>query len=271
MDGAALVRARENTIAALAPALREAGLNGDRLDRALRVQPGHPAKVILKSVEELQADLIVLGPHARRSLFDFGSTTRAVLSRAVVPIWNQPVPVAPIRSILVPVDFSEHSRCALDFAHTLATRLDASLRVLHCYAPPTFAHAGGYGSDYGSDATAVPDPARLIEQDRVAAKDRLERWMAEYDWASVPAEPRFVEGEIIQAIVDETGTADLVVMGTHGRTGLSRFLIGSVAHGAIKHALKPVVVVPSPSRTWLLTESEPLAAHRIAPASALLA
>ena len=210
--------------------------------------------------DRFQADLLVLGPHARRSLFDFGSTARALLSRAVIPVWNQTIPAAPIGTILVPVDFSENSRRALEFAHTLAARLEATLRVMHCYSPPTFAYSDGMG---------LPAPTDLIDHERASAKDELAHWMTELDDDPVKAEPCFVEGDVIESIVDETRKADLVVLGTHGRTGLSRFLMGSVAYGALKQSPKPVVVVPSPAQAWLLPESEPLGA--VAPASMLLA
>ena len=251
-----LVHARKQTLESLRPDLAAAGFENEPLDELLEVIPGHSASVILHRADEFDADLIVLGPHAKRSMFDFGSTTRAVLSRTTIPVWTQSEPVTPIRKILVPVDFSEHSRRALDHAHALAMCLDASIELLHCHVPPTFA--------YPTAADAVP--SYVIEEERKTAREKLESWLEEYEWKSVPVESTFAEGLTTSTIVEHTKTADLTVMGTHGRTGLSRFLMGSVAYGVLKQSTCPVLVVPSPKRTWLLGEGQPVQAQTTAPA-----
>lgn len=218
------------------------------LDEMLRVAFGHPAKVILRTAEESRADLIVLGPHERRSLYDFGSTTRAILSRATIPVWNQIEPAKPIGRILVAVDFSEHSRLALDMACELAQNLDATLEIVHCYTPPSFAYAGA--------AEAFPGPTYVIDHDRKAARECLDELVDQLDEGSLQIESTFLEGDPVQRIAAHASSSDLVILGTHGRTGLTRFLIGSVAHGVLRAAEKPVLVVPSPRKTWLLGSNE---------------
>ena len=251
MHAAALAAARKRTLAALEPELGEAGV-GERLGELLSVWPGRPAKVIRERIEELRSDLLILGPHASPSLFDFGSTARAILSRVATPIWIQEPPVSPVRSILVAVDFSQNSRQAVQYAHVLARRLGASLRMLHCYEPPGFA----YGN---RDASA--GPTYVVEEERSAVQAELERWCTSSEWSSPPIASRFVEGAPVKTILSEAEPDDLIVMGTHGRGGLARFLVGSVAYGVLKQSRKPVLVIPIPARGWLGGHASGQAAH----------
>jgi len=138
----------------------------------------------------------------------------------------------PIRIILHPTDFSEQSDYALRLACALARDHEARLVLLHVAAPPM--------AVYGGDMlVAVPPESHDEERQRL---DRL----------SVPegvsAERRLVEGdpgtEILLA-ARQTGP-DLIVMGTHGRTGLARILMGSVAERVVRKAPCPVLTVKTP-------------------------
>ena len=211
------------------------------LDGLLEVADGHPARVILERAEHFRADLIVLGHHKKRPLFDFGSTARAILSRIHVPVWIQPEAVTPIRRILVPIDFSEHSRRALDHARALALRLGAGLRLLHCYAPPAFA--------YSSGADGVPGPTYVIDRDRDAAREELQRWLRGLERYELQIESVFTEGESALEIVRESAPDDLIVMGTHGRGIARRFLLGSVAERVVRRSPAPVLTLHGPSGT----------------------
>lgn len=247
MHASTLARARQATLQSLASALREARVELD-LEHSLCIYPGHPAKVLLKHAAELPADLILLGPHARHSVLDFGHTgrtDRALLSHTRCPLWIQPEAATPIRSILVGTDFSEHSREALDLAHALAARLGASIHVLHGHAPqPALAH--------GFLAGPMPLPATLHAQEIEAAQTQLDELMDGYPWGAVEASSTLVENIPTQALLAAAAEHDLTVLGTHGRTGLSRFLTGSVAHGVVSSAATPTLVVPSSGRAWLL-------------------
>jgi len=245
MHSAALTSARARVTDAVAPALSASEVGRD-IEDLLAVLPGHPAKVILKHAEECHADLIVLGTHSKQSLLDFGSTARAVLSRSPVPVWTQNGPLAPVKRILVAIDFSDQSRSALEYARALAQRLGAEIRVLHCFAPPAHVSAGA--------AEFVPSPQMVLDQERDASKKALEQWMTEFDWGHVPASSTFTEGEASEGICGECAEADLLVMGTQGRTGLTRFLLGSVAYAVLKRAPLPVLVVPGAEGTWQLTD-----------------
>ena len=210
----------------------------------LRVVPGYSSKAILQIAEKTQAELLVLGAHSRRALFDLGSTTRSILSHTSLPVWRQVGDVEPIKTIMVAVDFSEQSRRALTFGHALAARLGANLRVLHSYEAPAYAFTAAIEDDSGTKL--------LLEQERTVAVNRLAEWMENFEWGTVQASSAFVDGEARSCIISEGENADLIVLGTHGRTGLSRFLVGSVAQGVLEKSQKPVLVIPDPGRKWEL-------------------
>ena len=139
----------------------------------------------------------------------------------------------PIHTILHPTDFSEYSEYALRLAAALTRDYGARLVVLHVVTPPTIIYGEG---------VVPPDP-----QDNLAeARERLERLAVPGN--NVSAERRFVEGdpatEILRLARDLR--ADLIVMGTHGRTGLRRLLMGSVAEKLVRRAPCPVLTLKTP-------------------------
>ncbi len=233
----ALAERRTAVLTEVGDALRAAGMDDTTSAERLSVLPGAPSKIILREARRLGVGLIVLGPHEKLHLLDFGSTTRTVLAHAGVPVWTQRENAEPIRRILVSVDFSEHSRHALAVARALAKRLDASLAALHCYSPPVLV----YPVELGAARNAAD-----IDAERNSSREELERWASEHGCS----ESIFVEGGVADQILERQDKADLFVLGTHGRTALSRFLLGSVAQEVTKRAKVPVLVVTSPKGTW---------------------
>src|SRR5262249_46945161 len=126
------------------------------------------------------------------------------------------------RLILHPTDFSERSEFAFRIACALAREHGARLILLHVAPPPVLAGGGG------SESRAEDYPERLREElHQLGVPD-----------PSVNVEYRLEEGEPIGgilAVAEETG-ADLIVMGTHGRTGLGWLLMGSVAEQVVRKA-----------------------------------
>ena len=143
---------------------------------------------------------------------------------------------ASIQHILVPHDFSETAEKAFDFALDLADKLGAHVTVLHAYEIPTYAFPEG--------------PVLTVEmmaQIERAAATALEGVMSRASRRSpaVKVKPELRQGaawrEIDQAAIDLK--ADLIVLGTHGRRGLARALLGSVAEKIVRTASCPVLTV----------------------------
>jgi nucleotide-binding universal stress UspA family protein len=140
----------------------------------------------------------------------------------------------------VPIDFSETSDAALDTALYLAEKLDAELVVMHAYELPTAMY---------STPAHVPPPPEMFEWMKSAAEGGVKA-AVEKAKARVPNTIGVVRSgkpwREIESLAATTG-ADLVVMGTHGRTGVSRALLGSVAEKVVRTATVPVLTVHAPA------------------------
>ncbi len=143
----------------------------------------------------------------------------------------------PIRTILHPTDFSERSANAFEVACSLARDSGARLIVLHVLERPVIAYTGV--------AMAPPAPGPS-EEERKALLKRLKQVQPQAP--AVAVEHRLEQGDptigILQ-VAQETG-CDLIVIGTHGRTGLGRLLLGSVAEQVLRKAPCPVLTVKTP-------------------------
>jgi nucleotide-binding universal stress UspA family protein len=140
----------------------------------------------------------------------------------------------PVRTILYPTDFSERSDAGFRLACALARDYDARLIVLHVVPTPAIVYLGG---------VVPPEP----DQTRQQLWDKLR--LMRPDDPAITLEHRLVEGEPAPAILHlaEKLNCDLIVLGTHGRTGLGRFLMGSVAEQVLRRASCPVVTVKTPA------------------------
>jgi nucleotide-binding universal stress UspA family protein len=135
-----------------------------------------------------------------------------------------------VRTILHPTDFSERSQYALALACALARDYGARLIIVHVVRLPVVAYGEGI---------VPPNPEVL----RAAAQKELDQLLV-----PVRAERRLEEGDVVGEIlrVAREVHADLMVLGTHGRTGLRRLLMGSVAEQVVRKAACPVLTVKAP-------------------------
>ena len=147
--------------------------------------------------------------------------------------------MARFRTILVPTDFSDCSEAALRVALDLAGTLGAKLRLLHVYPAPALLF-----DPYGIQ----PAEPILLEAPK-AARQRLEREIEAVSGDGVEIDGEVREGVPAAQIVEEAREwgADLIVMGTHGHTGLEHVLLGSVAERTVRQAPCPVLTVRQPS------------------------
>lgn len=212
-----------------------------RVDDLVRVIPGHPARVILNEARETGADVIVLGLHKQKGKIDFGSTARHVLAGAPRAVWVQKEPFTRIQTILVPVDLSPDSLNALSTACAMASVFKARVRAIYCFQSTQF--MVGVWPDYPDFGTAY-----AIDDIRQATEADFERAMKTFDWKGAEHTTDFLDGDPIHKILELAEGADLIVLGTHGRTGLASAVLGNVAYSVIKHTEKPVLAIRHPER-----------------------
>lgn len=139
------------------------------------------------------------------------------------------------QNILVPVDFGEPSNHAIDLALELARRFEGNVTLLHVAWMPA--------SYYLTYAEGLSFPLDEMEtRARVMLEAATKRAKEQYPRVT----SKIVTGQPWEAIVDEirTSGADLVVIGTHGRTGISRVVLGSVAERVVRHSPAPVLTTP---------------------------
>lgn len=145
-----------------------------------------------------------------------------------------------IKRILVPVDFSELSKKALVIARKLAALFEATVTPVHVHIPITEMdepYALGMSSSVYQDF-------EKIEQ---KLKERLIELSEEFLEDNVLQDPVIAFGNPAQSIVDVSEDYDMIVMTSHGRTGFTRFLLGSVAEKVLRLAHLPVLVVEDDS------------------------
>jgi len=199
------------------------------------------APVAIKEyTESNDIDLVVMGTHGRRgtSRLLMGSVAEDVVRTAPCPVLTvrEGATVAPgqaIRRILVPIDFSDPAQLALDHAKELAMTYGAEIHLLHVVEE--VALPGAYGVEPVS--FVVPE---IIQSTEAALADMVKEEIG-YEHVRVES----VAGYPATTILDYIDEHDinLVAIATHGRTGLDRLLLGSVAEKVVRRAACPVFTV----------------------------
>lgn len=142
-----------------------------------------------------------------------------------------------IHSILFPTDFSHYNDAALKYASTLAADANATLHIVHVHDVRELNTATG-------DASYVYTAA--WQEQRRVAETRLSKVMPTV--SGVAYEHHSLVGDPVTDILNVAAErkVDLIVMASHGRTGLSRLLMGSIAEGVMRQATCPVLIVKQP-------------------------
>lgn len=145
-----------------------------------------------------------------------------------------------IKTILVPCDFSEYAELAYSWAVGLAEKCGAKVIIVH--AAQLFTSLGYPESVY------LLDLKKMEDEVLADAEKRLHEFVAKKGVSPVVVETRAVSGDPFWEICQtaEKEHADLIVMGSHGRTGFAHVLLGSVAERVVRHAPCPVLVVRLP-------------------------
>jgi nucleotide-binding universal stress UspA family protein len=152
-----------------------------------------------------------------------------------------------IRRVLCPVDFSEFSRRALDYAITVSKWYRARLSLLYVHHVPVSSVALFAGLATGPAEGPVLSPA-----DREQLQQQLRGLTRAEDVKDIAVEFTVAEGDIAAEILAEAASVDLVAMGTHGRSGFDRLVLGSVTEKVLRKATCSVSVSPHPRGNRLL-------------------
>jgi nucleotide-binding universal stress UspA family protein len=157
---------------------------------------------------------------------------------------DQEAPMTPrIKKVLVPTDFSAPSDLALEYGKSLAEQFGASLLLLHVIEDPFI--AGAWSSEI-----YVADMPQLRDSLRREAESRLARLVSPAERERLRITTEVIVGSAAQAIREVAADrgVDLLVMGTHGRSGMAHLLLGSVAEKMVRIAPCPVLTVRGDAR-----------------------
>jgi nucleotide-binding universal stress UspA family protein len=239
---------RRETDAQLAEAVRR--VQNKRVTAEGRFVLGVPSAQICAAAAESHADLILLGTRGKTGLEHLllGSTAERVVIKAPCPVLTvclpglhagdaaSALPSAGVQHVLAPVDFSDCSLEALEYAVQVAKQLKATVTILHVLEPVS----------YGLDLTLIHTSERERTRARLEAQiDALVHAIALEGLTVQRAIRGGTPGDSVLHFIDEN-RCDLVVMGTHGRRGLSHLVNGSVAEAVLRRAACPVLTVKSP-------------------------
>lgn len=205
------------------------------------IERGAPYAEIVRRAETWGADLVVVGTHGRSGIARvlLGSIAERVVRHAHVSVLvARPIKKAGV--VVAATDLSEASLPVVEAAARAAERRNARLVVVTAVDFATAAATSIAGAPFG--ATPVVPPPEIQDQVRAAMRETITK---ELERVRATGEARVIDGSPAAAITEhaESLGAELVVVGTHGRTGLSRLALGSVAERVVRAASASVLVV----------------------------
>jgi nucleotide-binding universal stress UspA family protein len=207
-----------------------------------------PFHEICKLAQEVPTDLIVMPTHGHTGLKHvfLGSTAERVVQHSPCPVFvvreqkrrSKTGPLPSIKTILVPVDFSDCSRDGLRYAIGFANEYGARIILLH---------ATYLGYIYSSEGTAIYDVPALQKAARKSAERHMRELVRTVNFGRAKFKTVLTSSSPVLDICAfaKGHDVDLIVTSTHGLTGLKHVLIGSIAEQVVRHAPCSVLVVPS--------------------------
>jgi nucleotide-binding universal stress UspA family protein len=214
---------------------------GSGLKVRIRLENGPPAQQILEVEAEEGADLLIVGTHSRTGLQRtiLGSVADRLVRQATCPVLTvRPTPESgprgEIRRIVYATDFSPTARAAWPWVVAIAGATGAEVDLVHVTFEPV--------ADTHMSAETIGRMARALdEQARVEAERFLEQSTLPRERVQIRLTQGVPGEQIVRRAQDQA--ADLIVMGTHGWSGVVRWMLGSVAHHVIHTAPCPVLTV----------------------------
>ncbi len=222
-----------------------AALGADSLPWSLSVRASREvAEEIVSYADETGNDMIVIGTHGKRGFkkLMLGSVALEVMRTATVPVFtigdNDDTDTAqnPFSQILIPYDFSQHSELALDYGILMANRLNARIDVVHVVEDTM------YPAFCGPFVQSVYDASPGLEE---IAREKLRRIVENSGFNMSRASIQIMHGHPARALTEyaKKNSMDLIVMTTHGLTGMQHLFMGSVAERTVQLVHCPVLTL----------------------------
>jgi nucleotide-binding universal stress UspA family protein len=214
---------------------RRARCEAEGIKTTTRMVAGYADAAMVSMGHELEADFIVVGTHGRRGRdrWLFGSVAGNVVRLSRRNVWVAREATPPIgrpSRVMVATDFSPTADSGVRAALALS-KPDALVDVVHCWR---------VGFDFG-----LPPPLPLLDEMRERALENGTRLLAEYADSGRHVRFDMIDGEPVEGILARLadGDHDMLVIGSHGRRGVGRLLLGSVAESLVRRATHSVLVV----------------------------
>jgi nucleotide-binding universal stress UspA family protein len=205
------------------------------------VRFGKPFNEILQTAKEKNVDLLVIGTHGRAGVdrVILGSVAERIVRKAPCPVMViKGRKYVGFKRIIVPVDLSDCSRNALEYAIATAGAHNSRLTILHVYEE-------SFIEPYINAANSEEEADEIIKAiDRVDA-NKFDEFLKTVDLGEVEYEKLLIKGvpetEIVETAMEQQ--ADLVVMGTHGRAGIKHIIIGSTAEEVVRTVHCDIIIL----------------------------
>jgi nucleotide-binding universal stress UspA family protein len=226
-------------------------LQSDNIKAEAVTRYGTAADKILDFTAENEIDLIIMATHGRSGITRWwmGSVAEKVISEATAPVLlvrsKRPRKTAAaeklnfLHKILAPLDGSDIGETALPYAETLATNSGALISLLQVVSPPGTVEASLLGG---------PDWKKFVKSMQDAGEDYLKNIAERLSGKGIKSTYDVVTGDPADKIVEyaDDKSVSLIAMSTHGRTGLTRWVLGSIADKVLHSAKIPILLVRSP-------------------------
>ena len=201
-----------------------------------------PAEIILEYSKDAKVDVIVMGTHGRKGprRMLMGSVTEEVLRRALCPVLSvraqkKACLLPAIEKILVPVDFSDATEKIIAVAEDIALRTKAVITLMHVVDIEFYPFYG-----------LTVDPAQLIERNMIdISMNKLNDMVLKLRDRGLKANWETDTGHAARIVTEyaDRNKVDMIILGTHGRSGFDRMMLGSIAEKVLRSAHCPTMVV----------------------------
>jgi len=247
LEGEAVTRMEDDSKKELDRFINEMEIPTDEVD--LLVSRGKPFVEIVRVARDEKVDMVVMGTHGRKGieLLLLGSNAEKVVRKAPCSVMtirhreDHPPRPFPANTILVPTDFSLTSERAMSMAINIAAACSGKIILMHVFSDFKIGEAVNWTSYVSTPISEAEIGDEIVKR----AYEELDTFVGKFPVGDVKVETRVVEDRPYEGIVSmaQEENANLIVMGTHGRTGISHLLMGSTAEKVVRTALCPVLTV----------------------------